>query len=83
MMYDWKDLNRQYSKGNGAGHGFAVGDESFESTQIPAEAVEEEGWELLDTDTDGTVLAKKPSGQLVVVGDGHGAWGVEVTLDNG
>ena len=67
---------KQYPLKNSGGEGFSVGDEG----DSISEAVSREGWELLheSRESDGLAIAKKPSGDLVAIGDAEGPWGVDL-----
>jgi hypothetical protein len=58
----------------GRADGLAIG----EDDDSPREAAEREGWDILDTYTDGQVLARH-EGTHYLVEDVNGPWAIEVS----
>jgi hypothetical protein len=69
------DLMNMWRKGNDAGKGFAVGEE----TDSPSEAAEREGYEnILVISPEGNVICNDDDRSIVVC-DSHGPWAVDIT----
>tara|TARA_Y100000310_G_scaffold13612_1_gene13884 strand:+ start:77 stop:307 length:231 start_codon:yes stop_codon:yes gene_type:complete len=75
-MTNYPHWMRKWDEGNGDGEGYAVGVES----DTPREAVESEGWIVLEETESGQVLATDDAHNLFAVADNNGPWCVEVTV---
>lgn len=64
----------EWEEGNNDGNGFAVGYHGDSNTQ----AARREGWQILDTDDMGCVLARGLDAKLYLICDSNGPWTVEV-----
>lgn len=75
-----QDILDQWREKNDDGYGYGFPD--CDHTWTPAEAAEDAGWTILEHGVEGTVLCRKPDGQLALVCDANGPWVVDVEEDD-
>ena len=72
---DWEALRRAWLEGTVDDQGTAFGADA----DMPKEAAEHEGYEVVAVDDDGTVLAHSKHKHYYLVRMDNGPWGVDVT----
>jgi hypothetical protein len=77
---------RAYRAGNNAGMGYApytdeAGDDTVEAAVEAAQRVD--GWEVVlrRKTTEDVVVLRNADGELMAIGDAHGAWAVDITSE--
>jgi hypothetical protein len=66
---------KEWRRGNDRGDGYEAGNES----DSPVRAAIREGWDVIEEDITGNVLAMRPGGGMVVIADLNGPWAVDVS----
>jgi len=75
MNIDWKAIDKAWDKGNAAGHGWGVGEE----TDTPMQAIQRNCTFIAERN--GCFIGQSNAGSYFAVYDANGPWAVDISAE--